>query len=39
MTHELCPECDCDIGCVGYEKDGVMLCCEACVDGKCGCGC
>jgi hypothetical protein len=39
---ELCPVCGCTIfpG-EGYEREGVMYCCEPCATGKgqCECGC
>jgi hypothetical protein len=38
---ELCPVCGCTIvpG-EGYEKEGVMYCCEPCATGgQCECGC
>ena len=40
MTKQICPVCGCDIGGEGYEKDGVVYCCEPCAEsGACDCGC
>ncbi len=40
MAEQICPACGCVIGEEGYEKDGVMYCCEPCATGgQCECGC
>lgn len=40
MTEQLCPACGCHIASDGYEKDGVIYCCQSCADSdQCKCGC
>jgi hypothetical protein len=41
MTSEqLCPVCGCTVVEEGYEKKGVVYCCEPCATGTaCECGC
>lgn len=40
MGKQVCPECGCSILAEGYEKDGVLYCCEPCATGgECECGC
>jgi hypothetical protein len=37
---EVCPVCGCTIVDEGYEKGGVVYCCEPCASGgQCECGC
>jgi hypothetical protein len=37
---QICPTCDCFIAGGGYEKNGVIYCCEPCANGgACECGC
>ena len=39
MTEQICPTCGCVVV-EGYEKEGVMYCCEPCTTGsECECGC
>jgi hypothetical protein len=40
MMEQLCPVCGCAIVDEGYEKEGVLYCCEPCASGgPCECGC
>ena len=40
MAEQICPVCGCAISGEGYEKDGVVYCCEPCATGgACECGC
>ena len=40
MSKQICPTCGCYIAGKGQEKEGVLYCCEACVEGSaCTCGC
>lgn len=40
MEEQKCPVCGCAVVDTGYEKEGVVYCCEACAQGeKCECGC
>lgn len=40
MAEQICPVCGCTVGEEGYEKDGVVYCCEPCATGgQCECGC
>ncbi len=40
MTEQICPECGCSISGGGYEKSGVVYCCEPCAGStSCECGC
>jgi hypothetical protein len=41
MVEQLCPVCGCPVVVgKGYEKDGVLYCCESCAnEGRCSCGC
>jgi len=39
MAKQICPACGCEISGEGYEKDGVVYCCQTCAEGgNCECG-
>jgi hypothetical protein len=40
MAEQICPVCGCTIAEEGYQKEGVMYCCEPyATGGQCECGC
>jgi hypothetical protein len=40
MAEQICPECGCEIAEEGFEKEGIVYCCEPCATScECVCGC
>ena len=40
MAEQICPVCGCSVVNLGWEKEGVVYCCEPCASGaQCECDC